>query len=103
MILVFLKLKSVIVTIRPSLAIRQKVRQTINPNKALGLDNSSPTLVKISTKVLTMPLLHTVNNSMFKWIFPTQAKIAVASSCRPVSILTTFTKIYRKVIKDYLI
>ena len=87
-----------------------------NSNKAVRFDNIPFKLVKLDLETLATPLLHAVNNSILKGVFQSQAKIVVVSSLdkvssdensilnyRPFGILTTFSKIYDHVIKDYLI
>ena len=75
-----------------------------------------PKLIKLSAKVLSKPLAIEVNNSFNKGIFPDNAKIACVSpldkhtddnysvtNFRSVSVLNTFSKIYEKIVKDFLI
>ena len=90
--------------------------KAIDPNKATGIDNIPPKLVKLASDVISAPLSNAINNSLSSGIFPEKAKIAsvtpldkgttnknTVSNFRPVSILSTFSKIYEKVIKDQLI
>ena len=71
-----------------------------------------PKLVKIAASVLCQPLSNAGNNSLSKVIFPGESKITMVSplgkvtsnkndisNFRPVSILTTFSKIYERVTK----
>ena len=75
-----------------------------------------PELIKLSAKVLSKSLAIAINNSFNKEIFPVNAKIVCLSSLdkhtddkqsvtnfRPVSVLNTFSKIYEKIVKYFLI
>ena len=82
--------------------------------KAVGFDMIPLKLVKIAASVLCQPLSIAINNSLSKGIFPDDAKIAMVSpldkgtkkndisNFRPVSILTTFSKIYERVTKKLI-
>ena len=82
--------------------------------KAVGFDMIPLKLVKIAASVLCQPLSIAINNSLSKSIFPDDAKIAMVSpldkgtkkndisNFRPVSILTTFSKIYERVTKKLI-
>ena len=83
--------------------------------KKLQVLTEFPKLVKLAAGVLAAPLSKTINNSISKGVFPNEAKIALVSpldkktpdknsvlNYRPVSILPTFSKIFGKVIKNYL-
>ena len=93
-----------------------KLLKTIDDKKATGTDKIPPKLVKISAEVLSQPLADAINNSISKGVFPDNAKIASVSpidkqsddknkvsNFRPVSVLSTFSKIYEYVIKNQLI
>ena len=87
----------------------------VNAKKALGFDKILPKLVKLAARDLAAPLSETINNSISKGVFPNEAKIVLVSpldkktpdknsvlNYRPVSILPTFSKIFGKIIKNYL-
>ena len=93
----------------------KKLLKEVNAKKASGFDKIPPKLVKLAAGVLAAPLSKTINNSISKGVFPNEAKIALVSpldkktpdknsvlNYRPVSILPTFSKIFGKVIKNYL-
>ena len=93
-----------------------KFLKNIDDKKATGTDKIPPKLVKISAEVLSQPLADATNNSIFKGVFPDNAKIASVSpidkqsddktkvsNFRPVSVLNNFSKIYESVIKNQLI
>ena len=82
--------------------------------KSVGFDMIPPKLLKIAASVLWQPLSNAINNSLSKGIFPDDVKIAMVSSLdkgtsnkndiskfRPVSILTTFSKTYERVTKNW--
>ena len=93
----------------------KKLLKEVNAKKASGFDKIPPKLVKLAAGVLAAPLSKTINNSISKGVFPNEAKIALVSpldkktpdknsvlNYRPVSILPTFSKIFGKIIKNYL-
>ena len=79
-------------------------------NKAPGLDECSPKIVKIVIESISEPLCHICNLSLTTGIFPEKMKIArispifknddkeQVSNYRPISILSVFSKILEKVI-----
>ena len=90
--------------------------RNIDGKKCTGIDKIPPKLIKLSAKVLSQPLAIAINNSFNKGIFPDNAKISCVSpldkhtddkysvtNFRPVSILNTFSKIYEKIVKYFLI
>ena len=95
----------------------RKLLQQLNPRKAIGDDKIPPALIKIVAEPLSTPLSIAINNSFKQNIFPDNAKVACVkpldkknpenkhsiSNFRPVSILNTFSKIYEKFSKDFLI
>ena len=83
--------------------------------KAVGFEMIPTKLVKMAASVLCQPLSNAINNSLSKGIFPDDAKIAMVSpfekgtsskndisNFRPVSILTTFSKIHERVTKKMI-
>ena len=94
----------------------QKMLQQLNPRKAIEDDKIPPALIKIAAEPLSTPLSIAINNSFKQNIFPNNVKVACVkpldkkmenkhsiSNFRPVSILNTFSKIYVKFWKDFLI
>ena len=94
----------------------QKRLQQLNSRKAIGDDKIPPALIKVAAEPLSTPLSIVINNSFKHNIFPSNAKIACVkpldkktenkhsiSNFRPVSIWNTFSKIYEKFSKDYLV
>ena len=94
----------------------RKLLQQLNPRKAIGDDKIPPALIKIAAEPLSTPLSIAISNSFKHNIFPDNAKVACVkpldkktenkhsiSNFRPVSILNTFSKIYEKFSKDFLI
>ena len=88
--------------------------QILNPRKAVSDDKIPPALIKIAAEPLSTPLSIAISNSFKHNIFPDNAKVACVkpldkktnntiSNFRPVSILNTFSKIYGKFSKDFLI
>ena len=97
----------------------KKLLKEVNAKKAPGFDEIPLKLVltgfQLAAGVLAAPLSKTMNNSVSKGVFTNAAKIALVSpldkktpdknsvlNYRPVSILLTFSKILRKVIKNCL-
>ena len=94
----------------------QKRLKNINMKKATGFDKIPPKLVKFSAEIPSTPLSIAINNSLKYGGFPDDAKIGSViplgkgkpnkneiSNFRPVRILSTFFKIYDKIIKDQLV
>ena len=75
---------------------------------ATGWDNIPSKIIKDSKEILKPTLMHIINNSLISGIFPTELKLANVvpifktgsteeiTNYRPVSLLTTFSKIYEK-------
>ena len=76
----------------------KKLLKEVNAKKASGFDKIPPKLVKLAAGVLAAPLSKTINNSISNG--PDKNSVL---NYRPVSILPTFSKIFGKVIKNYLI
>ena len=85
-------------------------------NKGAGTDTISPKLIKIAAAFLTPLVTVAINKSIEENIFLGSAKIASVipldkgkpnkneiSNYRPVSVLNTFSKFYKKVIKKQLV
>ena len=79
-------------------------------NKASGLDDFSPSIIKSVIGTISKPLCHIYNMSMNEGIFPDKLKIArvtpiykkgdksEVSNYRPISVLSCFSKILEKII-----
>ena len=94
----------------------QKQLQQLNPRKAIGADKIPPALIKVAAEPFSILLSIAINNSFKHNIFPSNAKVACGkpvdkkmenkrsnSNFRPVSILNTFSKIYEKFSKAFLV
>ena len=83
--------------------------------KATGFDNVPGKLLRIAHHELSMPLASLINNCIKSEIFPTDMKCAEVSpvykkadnmykgNFRPVSVLTTISKMYESIMNDQLI
>ena len=88
---------------------------SINPKKSVGVDTIPPYAVKISAGVLKTPITKLINLSITEAVFPSKAKIAAVlpifksaerllkKNYRPISILTTFSKVFETVIKNQMV
>ena len=87
----------------------------VNAKKASGFDKILPKLVKVAEGVLAAPLWKPVYNRISKGVFSNEGEIALVSpldkktpyknfvlNYRPACILPIFSKIFGKVIKNYL-
>ena len=94
----------------------EQLLRNIDSKKSSGIDTIPPKLIKLSAKVLSKPLAIAINNSFNKGMFPDNVKIACVSpidkhtndkyswtNFRPVNVLNTFSKLYEKIVKDFLI
>ena len=91
------------------------VCMTFKSAKAPGFDNIPMHIIKNSFKYISNPLLHLINLSFSKGIFPDQLKIAklipifkaddpeIFSNYRPISLLTNFSKFFEKVMYNRLV
>ena len=94
--------------------IRQKLK-AIDPKKATGFDNVPGKLLRIAHNELCVPLTYLINNCMKCNVFPDTMKCAELNPCykksdnlfkgnyRPVSILTTVSKLYELVMNEQLV
>ena len=92
-----------------------RILKSIKRNKATGLDDLPPCLLKDSAAILSAPLAHLINLSITTGIFPMdwkKAKIipvhksgpfSVLDNYRPISILPVISKIIEKAIHRQLI
>ena len=94
----------------------RKLLQQLNPRKASSDDKIPPASINIAAEALSSPLSKAISNSFKHNFFPDNAKVACVkpldkktgnkhsiSNFRPVNILNTFSKIYEKFSKDFLI
>ena len=94
------------------------ILKEIDTKKATGLDNIPPKLVKLLANLLKKPLTKIINFYLNKNIFPNLMKIGRLSplykqskygnrldkTCyRPVSILTTFSKIFERFVLNSML
>ena len=88
----------------------------INSYKAVGFENIPPNLIKQATYSLAGLVSNSINNAILIVVLPRQVKYLFVSplgktgwdkisvlNYRPISILTTFYKIYEQFIKEYII
>ena len=96
--------------------VRKRLQQLKKNNKAIGDDKIPPTLIKTAAELLSTPLSIAIKNSFQQNFFPNNAKIACVkpldkkrenkhsiSNFTSVKILNTFSKIYEKFSKDFLV
>ena len=88
---------------------------TFKSGKAPGFDNIPMNIIKSSFKYISNPLLHLINLSFSKGVFPDQLKIAklipvfkaddpeLFSNYRPISLLTNFSKFFEKIMHNRLV
>ena len=94
----------------------KKLVKEIDIKKAVGVDTIPPKLIQIGADNIAEPLTHAINCYLRLGFFQDNAKIASVVpldkgkpdkydflNYRPVSILSTFSKIYEKVIKNQLV
>ena len=97
---------------------RHEVEQqlkSVKRNKATGLDDLPPGLIKDSAELISAPLAHLINLSLKTSIFPTDWKAAKVipthksgahsnpDNYRPISVLPVISKIIEKIIHRQLI
>jgi hypothetical protein len=87
----------------------EKIIKLLKPKNSFGYDGISTKLIKISSSFISSPLTHICNKSLSSGIFPDRMKYAVVkplfkkgdksktSNYRPISILSSFSKILEKV------
>ena len=94
--------------------VEQQLR-SVKRNKATGLDDLPPGLIKDAAELISAPLAHLINLSMETSIFPTDWKAAKViptyksgthsnpDNYRPISVLPVISKIIEKIIHRQLI
>ena len=91
------------------------ILKSLNPKKSVGVDTVPPYVVKSAAEVLRTPFTKLINLSIRESVFPSNAKIAAVlpffksadrllkKNYRPVSILTTFSKVFETVLKNQIV
>jgi hypothetical protein len=97
-----------------SSSVVEKKLKSLNTKKATGKDNIPPKLLRCGAEVLAPPMCIIVNKCIAEGVFPEEMKMAVVTpvfkkkdpldkaNYRPVSILSTTSKIFEGVIADQL-
>jgi exonuclease III len=92
----------------------EKIIKSLKPKNSTGYDEISTKLIKISASFISSPLTHICNKSLSSGMFPDRMKYAVVkplfkkgdksktSNYRPISILSSFSKILEKVMSNQL-
>ena len=93
--------------------IKQKIK-CLKTNKASGYDMLPAKLIKLASETLSVSLMPIINNSLKQNIFPTDLKPAIVSpvykkndnmlkkNYRPISILTSLSKIFEGIVCDQM-
>lgn len=93
----------------------KQIIQLIKPKTSTGIDDISPKTLKLCKDELAQPLVNIVNKSFAQGIFPSLLKIAKVhpkfkqgdrkqpSNYRPISLLSTFSKIIEKIVLNRLL
>jgi hypothetical protein len=91
------------------------ISMSFKGGKAPGYDHIPLHLVKNLFDIISKPLMRVINISLEKGIFPNDLKMAkviplfkagdvdIFTNCRPISILSSFSKIYEKVMYNRLL
>ena len=89
--------------------------KSLDAKKAVGIDGIPPLILKISAKILAEPLTRIINICISDNVFPTLAKLASIlpffkkgdrsnkKNYRPVSVLSSLSKIFGKILQNQLI
>uniref|UniRef100_A0A1B6KEM6 Reverse transcriptase domain-containing protein n=1 Tax=Graphocephala atropunctata TaxID=36148 RepID=A0A1B6KEM6_9HEMI len=93
----------------------KKAINSLKPKTSSGIDEISAKLIKTCKHELTKPLTALINKSLQQGIFPTMLKTAKVypkhksgstndlMNYRPISLISTFSKIYEKIVLDRLL
>jgi exonuclease III len=93
----------------------EKIIKSLKSSNSAGYDEINTRLLKLVSPYILSPLTHICNSSLRTGIFPTRLKYAsvipiykkgdtqLMSNYRPISILTTFSKIVEKIIYSRII
>ena len=88
--------------------------RSVDSKKSVGIDTIPPLIIKESAEILARPLTQIINESIKENVFPSQAKIAAIlpffkkddrlnkKNYRPISILSSISKIFEKVLKNQI-
>lgn len=88
----------------------RKIIRSLKPKSSSGLDEITPKMIKFCEDELIKPLLVTINMSLKQGVFPKKLKIGKilpkhkqgdrteAANYRPITLLSTFSKILEKVV-----
>jgi len=89
--------------------------KSLDPKKAIGIDQIPPFLLKKCTDIIAGPLTNIINKSISDSEFPSMAKIAAIlpvhkkeersdkKNYRPLSILSTLSKVFGKLLNSQII
>jgi len=92
----------------------ENIVKTLKPKNSYGYNEISTKLLKITASFISLPLNYTCNKVLTKGIFPDRLKCSIikplykkgnkrnVSNYRPISLLTSFSKIFEKVIQTRL-
>ena len=92
-----------------------RVIKSLKTKNSYGYDEISPKILKISGPFISFPLNYICNKILFWGKFPDRLKYAVikplhkngdrceVSNCRPVSLLTSFSKIFEMVMQTRIL
>ena len=88
----------------------------LNTKASTGEDKIPPKLAKLAKDYLKKPMTEAINSSITSGVFPNKAKRAIVtpldkggkdktsiSNYRPVSVLSVFSKIYERVMKNQMV
>ena len=92
-----------------------KMLKSVDAKKAMGIDGIPALIIKHSAEILAKPLTKIINLSISENIFPSKAKTAALlcffkkydrsnkKNYRPISILSTLSKIIEKVLQNQIV
>ena len=92
-----------------------KILLSIKHGKSTGEDKIPPKFVKATADILVKPFTKMINKSIKECFFPTRAKVAtilplfkcseriLKNNYRPVSVLSTFSKVLERVMKSQIV